>query len=639
MKKILVFFLVFALTFSSTGCQLLQVTKPKPTKNTVKIDALYAVVGPEGPTGEGGTSRVTVTVEKNPSKEIRVGFYESEVAGSGPMWRSAGWMAAITGPFILGRDISEFRFTFDVSGRIDGPSAGALMTTAVLAGLLGDTVKKDATMTGTINPDGTIGPVGGIVAKLDAAKKAKKKLMLVPSGQRYSEDARTEELVDVVEKGEKEGITVREVSDIYAVYKQLTGKDLPRPKGLDKKAELPSDVYAKVKGKAKQWYSRYLEEKGKYDAISPLFKAAETDKLIAQADAFGSKAAGYLKQGLVASAYNQVTAAVLYTTIAYQISKTIEAYFGGGLAGAEAYLESIKPAGVKIDGLLDDLKAQKPKTLADTVAIADAYGVLSLATGLENFASSFVKAEAFTDEERLTNLATAASFYALASRVVDGAEDSLSVGMGAGPTKTPSAEKITKIADALRKASEANINYFDTVVLASEAEARGMSLERAKQWFTATDINYAFAVSSINSLDWLKDRLGKGAASNLAILGNSLYSYQLSSGLIASYYSLNAQRDEEGNITGVENEKAMINMLDMAQELSQENINLAIKAGASPVLSILYFEGAKVLREGDVEDKFEALGNFWLASMEARILAILGAAKIKGADRGLLAED
>lgn len=637
MKKILVFFLVFTLIFSTTGCQLLQVAKPKPkpTKNTVKIDALYFTVGPEGPSG--GISKVTLTVEKNPAKEIRVGFYESEVAGSGPMWRSAGWMAAITGPFILGRDISEFRFTFDVSGKIDGPSAGGLMTAAVLAGLLGDTIKKDVTMTGTINPDGTIGPVGGIPQKLEGAKKANKKLVLIPSGQRYSEDAKTEELVDVVEKGEKEGIKVREVSDVYAAYKQLTGKDLPRPKELDKKAELPSDVYDKVKGKAKKWYSRYLEEKGKYDAISPMFKSTATDNLIAKADSSGSKAAGYLKQGLVASAYNQVTAAVLYTTIAYQISKTIEAYFGGGISGAEVYLESIKPASIKIDGLLDDLKAQKPKTLADTVAIADAYGVLSLATGLEDFAGSFLKAGVSTDEERLTNLVIAASFYALASRVVDGAEDSLSVGMGAGPAKTPSGEKIARIADALRKASEANINYFDTVVLAGAAEARGMSLDRAKQWFMSNDINYAFAVSSINSLDWLKERLGKGAASNFAVLGNSLYSYQLSANLIASYYSLNAQRDEEGNITGVENEKAMINMLDMAQELSQENINLAIKAGASPVLSILYFEGGKVLREGNTDEKFEALGNFWLASMEARILAILGEAKIKGADRGLLA--
>src|SRR5205814_6525545 len=120
--------------------------------------------------------------------ELRVGFFESEVGGSGPQWRAAGWMAVITASLLLGKNPSNYEFSFDVAGKIDGPSAGGLMTAAVLAGYLGDSILPDVTMTGTINPDGTIGPVGGIPQKLEGAAAAGKKKDLVPCGQRRHYD-------------------------------------------------------------------------------------------------------------------------------------------------------------------------------------------------------------------------------------------------------------------------------------------------------------------------------------------------------------------------------------------------------------------------------------------------------------------
>ena len=127
-----------------------------------------------------------MTVEKNDGRDLRVGFYEQEVGGSGPMWRSAGWMAVIMSSFLLGVDPVDYRYTYDIGGRADGPSAGGLMTVATLAALLGQEIKSDAAMTGTINPDGTIGPVGGIPHKIDGAAAKGKKLVLVPAGSRMS---------------------------------------------------------------------------------------------------------------------------------------------------------------------------------------------------------------------------------------------------------------------------------------------------------------------------------------------------------------------------------------------------------------------------------------------------------------------
>ncbi len=92
------------------------------------------------------------------------------------------------------------RFGFEISGRIDGPSAGALKTVALVALQNGDTIDKTVTMTGTINATGTIGPVGGIPEKLKGAAEEGLTKVLVPLGQRNSTNAAGEQ-VDLVREG------------------------------------------------------------------------------------------------------------------------------------------------------------------------------------------------------------------------------------------------------------------------------------------------------------------------------------------------------------------------------------------------------------------------------------------------------
>ena len=76
---------------------------------------------------------------------------------------------------------------------IGGPSAGAALVVATVALLENKTLNKDIIITGTINEDGIIGEVGGILEKGRAAKENGFKLFLVPLGQgsdvvRYKEE-------------------------------------------------------------------------------------------------------------------------------------------------------------------------------------------------------------------------------------------------------------------------------------------------------------------------------------------------------------------------------------------------------------------------------------------------------------------
>ena len=80
-------------------------------------------------------------------------------------------------------DGSDVIFSINAPGQIpsvDGPSAGALMTLLVISAVENKPIREDVTLTGTIDQNGTIGAIGGVVQKAQAAKAAGKSLFLLP---------------------------------------------------------------------------------------------------------------------------------------------------------------------------------------------------------------------------------------------------------------------------------------------------------------------------------------------------------------------------------------------------------------------------------------------------------------------------
>lgn len=120
---------------------------------------------------------------------------------------------------------------------VGGPSGGAALTLATIAAIKNITLRKDITITGTIEEDGSIGPVGGIEEKMEAAKEGGLKYFLVPIGEgkkvnyipiktcekfEFIEFCRIEYKKEV-EKIDKEfGINVIEVGNIEEAWKYFT---------------------------------------------------------------------------------------------------------------------------------------------------------------------------------------------------------------------------------------------------------------------------------------------------------------------------------------------------------------------------------------------------------------------------------
>jgi hypothetical protein len=102
----------------------------------------------------------------------------------------------------------------------DGPSAGAVMAVGFIATLKGDRIQRGTALTGTLEPGGRIGWVGGIPDKIRAAKREGYHTVLVPRGQLHSAQW------NLVELGFQLNIMVKEVDTVEEAYLLMTGRSL-----------------------------------------------------------------------------------------------------------------------------------------------------------------------------------------------------------------------------------------------------------------------------------------------------------------------------------------------------------------------------------------------------------------------------
>ncbi len=97
--------------------------------------------------------------------------------------------AANTAVFVAenktGKQLSSSDIIFSITAPdktpgVDGPSAGALMTLLTISAIDNTRLNDSITLTGTIDNEGHIGPIGGVIEKAKAAKTGGKTLFLVP---------------------------------------------------------------------------------------------------------------------------------------------------------------------------------------------------------------------------------------------------------------------------------------------------------------------------------------------------------------------------------------------------------------------------------------------------------------------------
>ncbi|ULA69747.1 MAG: Lon proteolytic domain-containing protein [Nitrospira sp.] len=102
----------------------------------------------------------------------------------------------------------------------EGSTAEAALAIGFIALLKGDQLKRDITITGTLEGDGQIGQVAQVAEKTTAAARAGYHVLLVPRGQFYAPR------VNRVRLTPESNVLVREVDTIEEAYEIMTGKKL-----------------------------------------------------------------------------------------------------------------------------------------------------------------------------------------------------------------------------------------------------------------------------------------------------------------------------------------------------------------------------------------------------------------------------
>ncbi len=144
---------------------------------------------------------------------------------------------SVTGKSLAHKDII-YSIEAGKAQLVGGPSAGAALCLATIAAIQNKHVRNDVAITGTIQPNGSIGQVGAVLEKARAAAEKGIKLFIVPKGQRKAivyEKKETEKrgpgfifkrvyyepkVIDLNEAMfEQYGMQVVEVSNIYEAAK------------------------------------------------------------------------------------------------------------------------------------------------------------------------------------------------------------------------------------------------------------------------------------------------------------------------------------------------------------------------------------------------------------------------------------
>jgi Lon-like ATP-dependent protease len=104
---------------------------------------------------------------------------------------------------------------------IDGPSAGISMAIAIYSALTGKPVDNTVAMTGEVSIRGLIKPVGGVSSKIEAARQAGAKKVLIPKDnwQNLFQNYENTEVIPIetLEEAIGEAVKVKEEEKIQLV--------------------------------------------------------------------------------------------------------------------------------------------------------------------------------------------------------------------------------------------------------------------------------------------------------------------------------------------------------------------------------------------------------------------------------------
>ncbi len=608
--------------------------------NKALVDAMYIRSG-GGVIPTGGFTPVKLQTGPNPERSVQVGIFEEMAGGTGPQWRAGVWISALVAATTLNKDLTDFTFSAASGGYIDGASASGLFAGGFLAAMTGDKVDPATTMTGIINPDGTIGPVAGIPEKfLGSIEKGKKRLGY-PIGMRFTRSEASGQTVDLVQLAKDHGAEAIEIANVHEAYKLLTGKTLPEPVPVaEADMALDPGTIKALEPKYKEWQDKLA---GEWQGLLQLNQAGKLPTALVTmattAQELATSAEKLHKQGKLTSAYTKMLAAWVNAASATDTYDVLTKVQAGDITGAIAAITALEGLDTTTE-IFKKIGEMKPTTLGGHLLMLAAFESALRGWGFKAYAvkqisstKDYLRGLQGTSKGDLGSSSVAenvvskvAPTVALIGRTI--AETSLALQeldfeAEQSVNYMCSIPNVTRMSTSFQSASAAGLNYFDSLA--------GVSDEYTRRRVEMNEPDYLVASmnSKLNTTDGmptdLKNQWGeKSLAWGLMSLAGSELAYHDSAQLIAKYYSLRVRSDRNGKVESVEHDKAFVNMLASAERTARASARAArIATGAIPVQAKLAYQLAAVERDGDIGERVDALNHFWASSAYSQTAVML----------------
>ena len=597
-----------------------------------------------GEEAEGGASPVTIRVEPNTGAQVAVGVMEEYSGGAGSMWRSSAWIAAFTATQLLGHRLGDYEFLVKSGGMVDGPSASMLVTATMMALLRGDALRPQTTMTGTVNPDGTCGPVGGIVQKMEGARKAGLTRFGYPVGLRQHQDHRTGKMEDLQQVAQRLGMEVVEINDVYDAYLLLTGVRLPRPQPAAEVEMAPDVEQVERMKKRHEIMTQEVVARAKItgqrlSALPEAARASLNQSFIQPALKELEAVDRWVKNGDYQAAYYYLVRAWMWLETANKQMPFWTFLSSANRQSLQAYVQGLDEAPQALGELQKLLeKSLERSTLGGQVNTTYALttyimgvsmvsmGQLQIGSQAGQAALQQLQSGALTPNRQ--NIDTLIKLFISPTVFFAGAQASAYLGsiqllMGAEQgQRQASSQQLGKLTQAYRSAASANLAYFDSLVIEPLSKSAGLSADVARERFAQQDMSYALAWQA--TVRAMNMREAEGPARMIA-LAAAVNGFMGTSELIYKYYSLQASTDERSGQLVLTYRKALTVHLDLARARAREAAGDAKRRlGYIPEATKAEYSLALALRDGDDEDKLNALTGFWMATFWSELALALG---------------
>lgn len=578
-----------------------------------------------GPKFEGGTSPVVVRIARNTTTKVSVGVMEEFSGGTGNMWRAAAWVAAFNASRAAGVGLGDHEYLVRSGGHIDGPSAGMLTTATMLALLRGDRLDPEATMTGTINPDGTAGPVGGIVQKMEGAKADGIKRFGYPIGLRSHLDLSTGATVDLQDHATSLGIEAKEIADLPAAYAFLTGKVLPVTAPIDEaEMQLDAETNQRLRAKILAWKGRINADVAQVrDRTRKVPGAGEMQSTFAEIDKLRESADRLEGSDLPAGALADYVAAAVLLYATREGLAMLDNTARLDLVGIKAQLDSLKAGNAAVLAFGDELDiAARRSTVGGHVNLTRAAMAYAQARAMaeiadDNYDAAIAVLSKATDrasaraaiQAGVWNIIYPVFFYSAAATMLDLARDERDLAADEGKAVASNEALLLRDAAGFGSAAGATMAYFDALVIEPSA-AQGIDPERARALFSQQELGYGIAQREVFMAERPPPSIQNTNSANLLRMAAGIDAFLTAATLVNTYYSLGAKRGDEG--LTLEHRKALSAQLDAARINARRAAARAKEhAGFVPVAARVAYQVAGVRREGDDEQKVEALRRYW----------------------------